>query len=252
MNTRFAWVALVLLLAAEGCSSSSGTNDGTTPTVGSIGGTVRAIAADGQSSFFLSDAVVSIENTSLQALTDTNGHWQIKGVAPGTYNIRCEKTGYGYVRQFGFQFNGYGSTELGRFVLAESPKSGFHLDSVHNYSISTTCYCRRADLAGLDFPALFVIGRRHEIDPLDSSLVHIAYHFPATNPTFASSYLHDGGFKRGDTAYLCAYAIAYAYDFSQETADRSVIGSSFYNPYSDSYIYTSFSPPSEVVQFIVQ
>lgn len=72
---------------------------------GTIQGTV-ALTSNDTSRYALDGVKVSLDGTSLTAISDVSGKWKIDNVPSRTYNITFEKENFGYTKLFSFGFLG--------------------------------------------------------------------------------------------------------------------------------------------------
>lgn len=126
-------VFIVCALFFVGCESESGTDGGLANQMnGSVTGYIMLASPAGQAKKDHSGAIVSIEGTSLFAVTDQDGKWTLNGIPNGTYTFMFSKPGYSYHKYYMMQIVGeqmqYWSSrslyEIPTFVSAYDLKAG--------------------------------------------------------------------------------------------------------------------------------
>ncbi len=94
--------SIAVLLSVAGCKSDCEPQS----SVGSIVGFVKLVSENQQPFADNGGAKVSIDNTSIFAITDSKGKYELKNVRAGTYDITVTKDGFGTYRQFSISYAG--------------------------------------------------------------------------------------------------------------------------------------------------
>ena len=95
---------LMLFLLGTSCSDSND-NDQPTPTSANITGSVN-LFDDGVTEIDNSNMTVSVEGSSISAITNDSGQFTLSNVPFGTITLVYEKNGYGTFKKFNIVHNG--------------------------------------------------------------------------------------------------------------------------------------------------
>jgi hypothetical protein len=157
---------------------------------------------------------VALEGTSFVTSPDSNGHWVIKGVPAGTYNVVLSKNGYGTLKCLGYKFKGTGNSDFGLCTLGQIPS--FNVSTI-TASIETQNQDDIVVLSGtLSSMApyqrtLWVCFGKDSTVSNQNFTAHTSYYFTVldSSSTFYRwepvSVIKDCGFTSGDTVYVAAY-----------------------------------------------
>ena len=107
---------LMLFLLGTSCSDSND-NDQPTPTSANITGSVN-LFDDGVTEIDNSNMTVSVEGSSISAITNDSGQFTLSNVPFGTITLVYEKNGYGTFKKFNIVHNG------GDTFITETPSLG--------------------------------------------------------------------------------------------------------------------------------
>jgi hypothetical protein len=163
--------------------------------------------------------IVTIEGTSLSALTDSLGAWSIGGVETGIYNIAFNKSGYGTTKITQRQFTGGGQISVGTEYLCKAP--AFNVDSLwvrppkaaDPYSLYIGVKLSDTTASSMGPYRTFIFLQRDTsvaMDPAHYAAVFtINTYFKdgvdSTNAKIQPVNFSNGGFVSGDSIYAAAY-----------------------------------------------
>ena len=99
-KTKFFLSLLIVLSFFSSCAKDEGL------LTGSLIGFVSLYETDNTFVEDRSGVVVSVDGKKISTQTDTNGRYVLSGLTTGTYNLTFAKSGYGTVKEIGFQFTG--------------------------------------------------------------------------------------------------------------------------------------------------
>jgi len=159
-------------------------------------------------------AEVALEGTSFRTSPDSNGHWIMKEVPAGIYNVVISKAGYGTFSGLGYHFNGAGNSDFGLCTLGQIPS--FSVNKI-SASIETQIDIAIVVLSGTlsTFAAyqrtVWVCFGKDSSVSNQNFLAHAAQYFTVfdSSSTFyrwaPTGVIKDFGFTSGDRVYVAAY-----------------------------------------------
>jgi hypothetical protein len=199
---------------------------------------------------------VTIDSTSLTAMTDSAGEWSIPEVATGTYGLTFSRNGYSSNKLVQVQFTGGGTKDVGTVYLCQVP--GFSvralslLSSLRTDSATAHLEVRLTDstVSGpyMPYRVFLFLGTDSSVssDPEHyQSVVSFPMSFQngidSTTIKLTPSAFASYGFAAGDQVFIAAY-----------TANAGTNNSSYLDPVTGRVIYTNLnSSRSNVVRVIV-
>jgi hypothetical protein len=249
---------VVAMAAMSGCWKDDDDDNPSSSKIapGTIYGNVMLVDSAGTAYLDYSGVKISLEGTKLQTTSDALGNWQIKDVPPGIYTIRCEKSGFGYVRDKGFQFVGNGESVVGNaFSLQTPPAFSLSLDSLAVDSNDVSFRLTSTMLVRYQASYILLINKTSQIDPLDSSnfvfepsnyfqFVPGAYH-----AKFGTAYLRNERLISGQTYYARLYGIGNL--FLLPYGNSAYRSSTYYDPFGKHEVHTATGPGSNVMSFVM-
>jgi Carboxypeptidase regulatory-like domain len=200
--------------------------------------------------------VVSIDSTSLNAMTDSAGQWSIPDVMTGTYNLTFTRNGYSSNKLVQVQFTGGGTKDVGTVYLCQVP--GFSvgslslLSSVRTDSTTAHLEVRLTDstVSGpyMPYRVFLFLGTDSSVssDPAHyqseiSSTMSFQNGIDSTTIKLTPSTFASNGFAAGDRVFIAAYA-----------ANAGTNNSTYLDPVTGRTVYTNVNPArSNVVTVIV-
>ena len=93
----------------------------TTGGTGTISGSFSYFPTYGYFTHFIKGASISIENTNIKAVTDTNGYFTLENVPSGTYTISFHKDSFGTIKVFNYCFLGRGQAFIQPVYTYQKP-----------------------------------------------------------------------------------------------------------------------------------
>jgi hypothetical protein len=226
--------------------------------MGKMTGFAILVNANGDQPAAKNGIIVSIDSTTLQAVTDVNGAWSIPGVQTGTYDLSFSMTGYPTTRLVQVQFTGGAvdsAKEEATVYLCQAPK--FSVKSLSKLSTvrsdSTTIHLAvnlTVDTVSGPFSPyrvfLFFGNSNVSSDPAhyqSAAIYNMAFHngvdsttIKLTPSTFAAN-----GYVMGDTVSLAAYV-----------ANAGTFNSSYVDLKTGRTVYTNLNPmASNILTMVV-
>ena len=158
---------------------------------------------------------VSVEGSTISAVTDSSGRWVLRSLSMGTFDITFSKTGYGTRKSTGYQFVGGGQASYGTTSLSQIP--GFTVtglaatpsgdDVFLSLSITGTLPTANRNVR-------IFVGTSAAISSNPENYLFVIWGILSSTSTtlsgsLPSQWFHSYGIPAGQTAYLIAYADGY-------------------------------------------
>jgi hypothetical protein len=208
----------------------------------------------------LQGVTVSIEGSTLSAITDSLGKWHIDSLSTGVYTLNFSKAGYALAKNQSLQFVGGGTVEIKNTSLLAVPS--YQLSSTITAKDSVGIIAQTADTIAKGIvisgtytsndtrprSAVIFVNKTNAVSSLPSNYIfaEIKNPFPVDkkNPNgtnfsifISADELHNAGFKKGDTVYFIAYSAANGFNTLSNYQD--------YN--TGRVIYNAIGNPSIVI-----
>jgi len=130
---RYALTILLLAILFNSCKSDSSTSVNTNQpglVTGSIGGFIHILDTLSRPLKWADGARIQVDGTSLYAITDTGGNWQIDNVPQGTHIVSETKYGFDEMKNYNITVSGPGLQYYQLQGLHMIPKGELTLQSV--------------------------------------------------------------------------------------------------------------------------
>jgi Carboxypeptidase regulatory-like domain len=223
--------ALVIVCLLAGCKHADNTVGPTANATGSLVVNIDLMQQDRTFAGNKSGVEVSLQGTSLSAVTDSSGYFRFTALKAGTYSIVFSKFGFGTTELKSYQFvpndtfppvvietlfqiPSYYASELSAVVLDSTVKIDGALSDSGSYQKL----------------AIIFVGKDSTIVDYDHSAFYIFAQVPSDSSQFYGSItaqtFHSFGLQSGSVAYLVA---------------RTYVGLATYTDSTGKEIYTSFN-----------